>query len=350
VYILRYVSPSICGIKVSVISLGTWYLPRSSEKDEYGVYKVDVDETKKLIRYTYDSGINFIDTANRYHGAVSPVPLTHIGYAEKLIGKIISELNLERESLVIATKVAGEMASWPNGSGLSRKHILWQIKESLKRLQMEYIDVYYAHRFDPEVPKRETMSTFNDLVRLGYVRYLGMSNVPAHELIEYQMITDRYGYEPISFLQYRYNWLDRDIEKDIIPIAKRFGMALAVYSPLAQGLLTGKYIDISKKQWVIPPMSRGEISESVRKMFTNENLNKLIPFIEFAKSKGATATQLAIAWILHRSEQIGVPIIPIVSVSNVNQLEEILCSLDIKLSSDDMKYLDEILKVSGVSQ
>ncbi len=347
---MRYVSPSICGVKVSVISLGTWYLPRSSEKDEYGIYKVDVDETKKLIRYAYDAGVNFIDTANRYHGAVSPVPLTHVGYAEKLIGKIISELNLERESLVVATKVAGEMASWPNGSGLSRKHILWQVKESLKRLQMEYIDVYYAHRFDPEVPKRETISTFNDLVRYGYIRYIGMSNIPAHELIEYQMIADRYGYEPISFLQYRYNWLDRDIEKDIIPIAKRFGMALAVYSPLAQGLLTGKYIDISKKQWVIPPMSRGEISEGVRKMFTNENLNKLIPFIEFAKSKGATATQLAIAWILHRSEQIEVPIIPIVSVSNVNQLEEILHSLDIKLSSDDMKYLDEILKVGEVGQ
>ncbi|MEM4786405.1 MAG: aldo/keto reductase, partial [Ignisphaera sp.] len=150
---MKYVSSSICGIKVSTISLGTWYLPRLNEKDEYGIYKIDVDETKRVFRYAYDVGINFIDTANRYHGAVSPVPLTHVGYAEKLIGRILSELGLERESIVIATKVAGEMASWPNASGLSRKHIMWQVRESLKRLQVEYIDVYYAHRFDPEVPK-----------------------------------------------------------------------------------------------------------------------------------------------------------------------------------------------------
>ncbi|MEM0005613.1 MAG: aldo/keto reductase, partial [Ignisphaera sp.] len=243
---MKYVSSSICGIKVSTISLGTWYLPRLNEKDEYGIYKIDVDETKRVFRYAYDVGINFIDTANRYHGAVSPVPLTHVGYAEKLIGRILSELGLERESIVIATKVAGEMASWPNASGLSRKHIMWQVRESLKRLQVEYIDVYYAHRFDPEVPKRETISTFNDLIRLGYIRYIGMSNIPAHELVEYQMIADRYGYEPIAFLQYKYNWIERDIERDIIPIARRFGMFLTVYSPLAQGLLTGKYLDASK--------------------------------------------------------------------------------------------------------
>lgn len=341
---MKYVSSPICGIKVSAISLGTWYLPRLNEKDEYGIYKVDVDETKKVFRYAYDVGINFIDTANRYHGAVSPVPLTHVGYAERLIGKILSELGLERESIVIATKVAGEMASWPNASGLSRKHIMWQVRESLKRLQVEYIDVYYAHRFDPEVPKRETISTFNDLIRLGYIRYIGMSNIPAHELVEYQMIADRYGYEPIAFLQYKYNWIERDIERDVIPIARRFGMFLTVYSPLVQGLLTGKYIDASKKQWIIPPMSRGEISEGLRKMFTDENLKRIALFIEFAKSKGITSTQLALAWILHRSDYLGVPIVPIISVSNVKQLEEIVISLDVKLSSDDMKYLDDIAK------
>ncbi len=341
---LRYISSPICGIKVSIISLGTWYLPRSSEKDEYGIYRIDVEETKRVFKYAYDSGINFIDTANRYHGAVSPVPLTHVGYAERVIGKIILELGLERESLVISTKVAGEMANWPNASGLSRKHIMWQIRESLKRLQMNYIDVYYAHRFDPETPKRETISTFNDLVRLGYIRYIGVSNIPASDLVEYQAIADKYGYEPISFLQYKYNWLERDIERDVIPIAKKFGVFLTVYSPLAQGLLTGKYIDIEKKQWIVPPMSRGEISEGPRRMFIEENLRRLLLFIEFAKSKDISPTQLAISWILHRSLQLGVSIIPIVSISNVKQLEEIVSSLDVKLSSDDMKYLDEIAK------
>ncbi|MCS7111555.1 MAG: aldo/keto reductase [Ignisphaera sp.] len=333
---------SVCGIKVSAISLGTWYLPRSGERDEYGIYKIDVDETKRVFKLAYDVGINFIDTANRYHGAVSPVPLTHVGYAERLIGRIIYELGLEREFFVIATKVAGEMASWPNASGLSRKHIMWQIRESLKRLQMEYVDVYYAHRFDPEVPKRETLSTFNDLVRFGYIRYVGVSNISAHDLVEYQMIANMCGYEPVSFLQYKYNWLERDIEKDIIPIARKFGMVLTVYSPLAQGLLTGKYVDTLKKQWIVPSMSRGEISDGVRKMFTDENLKKLHLFMEFAKSMNVSPTQLAIAWILHKSVHLEVPIVPIVSVSNAKQLEEIVSSLDVKLGSDDLEYLDGV--------
>ncbi len=334
------------GLKVSVLCLGTWYLPRSNTKDSFGIYEVDVDGTKRLLKKVIDAGINFIDTANRYHGAVAPVPLTHVGYVEKLLGKLLKELNVDRESLVIATKVGGDMASWPNGTGLSRKHVMWQIRESLSRLQMSYVDIYYAHRFDPETPKREVMSTFNDLVRMGLVRYIGMSNIPAPDLVEYQMIADEYGYEPITVLQYRYNWLDRSIESDIIPVAKRFGMGLAVYSPLAQGLLTGKYVDVKTGKWVIPPGSRGEISEGLRTMFTDENLKKLIKFVEFAQSKGVTPTQLAIAWILKKSEEFNTPIIPIIGATKENHIDEAVEALKVNLTSDDMKALDEISKQS----
>jgi len=130
-----------------------------------------------------------------------------VGYAGRLLGAAIRELGLEREELVIATKVAGRMSPGPNGEGLSRKHVMWQVRESLRRLQTERIDVYYAHTFDPETPKLETLTTFSDLVRQGLVRYIGMSNIPEHHLAEYAVLAEERGLEPIVVLQYCYNLL-----------------------------------------------------------------------------------------------------------------------------------------------
>jgi len=341
--VLKYVRLSNnSGLKVSALCLGTWHIPRLSEKDEFGVHGIDVDEFRRILRFAYDSGINFIDTANRYHGAIAPVPLTHVGYAEKLLGRLIRELGIDRESLVVSTKVAGEMAPWPNGRGLSRKHVMWQIRESLSRLGLSYIDIYYAHSHDPETPKREVMSTFNDLVRSGYVRYIGMSNIPAHDLVEYEMIAEDLGFEPITVLQYRYNWLERDVERDIIQIAKRFGMGLTAYSPLAQGVLAGRYIDPRERRWAIPDLSRATYYSDVKRYFTEENLRRVLAFIEVARSKGVTPAQLAIAWLLKRSEMDGVPIIPIVGVSRRDQLEELLGGLEVRLGNEDLKHLSEI--------
>jgi len=159
VAIMKYIRLSQnSGVKVSTLCLGTWYLPRAQAVDEFGVHQIDVEETRRILTKAFDLGINFIDTANRYHGAVAPVPLTHVGYAEKLLGRLLKELGVDRESLVITTKVGGDMAPWPNGTGLSRKHVMWQIRESLKRLQMDYVDIYYAHRHDPGTPKRGAIS------------------------------------------------------------------------------------------------------------------------------------------------------------------------------------------------
>ena len=334
-----------CGLKVSVVSLGTWHLPRLPERDEAGAYKIDYEEFKRVLKKAYDEGLTFIDTANRYHGGITPVPLTHVGNAERLLGRAIRELGLDREELVVATKVAGRMSPGPNGAGLSRKHIMWQIRESLKRLQMEYVDVYYAHVFDPDTPKLETLTTFNDLVRQGLVRYLGMSNIPAHHLVEYVMLAREWRLEPIVVLQYRYNLLDRSIERDIIPIAKRFGMGVAAYSPLAQGLLTGKYVDFEAKKWVVPPLSRGTYQDFSR-FFTRENLELMMRLNELAREKGITMAQLATAWVINMGERVwGVPIVPIVGVSRLRHLEEAIEAADVKLSHDDLKALDEL--VSG---
>ncbi|MGB9896003.1 MAG: aldo/keto reductase, partial [Thermoproteota archaeon] len=121
---MKYVNLGNSGLKVSQICLGSWHLPRSKERDEYGVLKVDVEETKKVVKIAFDQGINFIDTANRYHGAMSPVDFNHLGNAERVLGEVLKDY--ERESFVIATKVGGQMAQWVNGQGLSRKHIFWQ--------------------------------------------------------------------------------------------------------------------------------------------------------------------------------------------------------------------------------
>ncbi|RLF00052.1 MAG: aldo/keto reductase [Thermoprotei archaeon] len=335
-----------CGLKVSVVSLGTWHLPRLPERDEAGAYKIDYEEFKRILKRAYDEGLTFIDTANRYHGGITPVPLTHVGNAERLLGRAIRELGLDREELVVATKVAGRMSPGPNGAGLSRKHIMWQIRESLKRLQMEYVDIYYAHVFDPDTPKLETLTTFNDLVRQGLARYLGMSNIPAHHLVEYVMLAREWRLEPIVVLQYRYNLLDRSIERDIIPIAKRFGMGIAAYSPLAQGLLAGKYVDFKSRKWVIPPLSRGTYQDFSR-FFTDENLELMLKLNEFARERGLTMAQLATAWVINMGERVwGVPIIPIVGVSRLQHLEEALEAADVKLTHDDLKALDEIVKSS----
>mgnify|MGYP000181291149 CR=1 FL=1 len=160
---------------------------------------------------------------------------------------------------------------------------MWQIRESLKRLGIEYVDIYHAQLYDPETPKWEVMTAFNDLVRMGLTRYIGISNIPAQELVEYVMIAENLGLEPIAVLQYKYNLLEREIEKDIIPIAKKIGMGLAVYSLLAQGVLAGRYVDIKDRKWIVPILSRAIYYEGVWRYFTDEKLKKILHLIEFQR-------------------------------------------------------------------
>ncbi|HDD69182.1 MAG TPA: aldo/keto reductase [Candidatus Korarchaeota archaeon] len=339
---MRYVRLSKnSGLKVSIISLGTWHLPRLPERDEAGAYRIDVDEFRRVLKLAHDEGVIFLDTANRYHGGISPVPLTHVGNAEKLLGELLK--GYERESWVIATKVAGRMRPGPNGEGLSRKHVMWQISESLRRLRTDYVDLYYMHRHDPETPKLEIMRTFTYLVRQGLVRYIGASNVPAIDLVEFVELAERYMLEPITALQYKYNLIERKIEADIIPVAKRFGMGLVVYSPLAQGVLTGKYVDREGRKWRIPPLSRATYMKWIAdRYFTDSMLEFMLKFIEFAEEKDLTPAQLALAWTINMKKVWEMPIIPIISVSRLSHLEEAIAASEVELNRSDLDYLDEI--------
>ena len=331
---MEYVRLGPSGVKVSRLCLGTWHLPRMGELDEYGVPRVDVEEFRRVLKRAVDAGINFIDTANRYHGAQTPVDLRHVGNAERLLGRLLKEY--DREMFVISTKVRGRMAAWPNGEGLSRKHIMWQIRESLRRLDMEYVDVYLTHWPDPDTPKLETLRALNTLVERGWVHYIGSSNEPPEGIVESMELAARYGLYGYVTIQDRYNLFAREIEKAKIPVARRYGLALMAYSPLAQGFLTPKYLG------GVPALSRATYSESVRRRLTRENLEVVGELNGIAGELGVTLPQLAIAWLIHKERELGVTIIPVIGVSSVEQLEENLGALEVKLDGDTVKRLEGV--------
>lgn len=206
------------GLKVSEISLGSWLT--------YGGY-VERENAVKAIETAYGLGVNFFDTANVYEK----------GAAEKVLGETLR--GFPRESYVLATKVFGVMGEGPNDRGLSRKHITEQCHASLKRLGAEYVDIMYCHRYDPETPIEETLRTLDDLVRQGKVLYVGVSEWTAAQMTEALAVADRYLLDHIVVNQPIYNMFERYIEKEIIPLGQRKGIGQVVFSPLAQGLLTG---------------------------------------------------------------------------------------------------------------
>ncbi|KHF33230.1 L-glyceraldehyde 3-phosphate reductase [Paenibacillus sp. P1XP2] len=212
------------GLKVSEISLGSWLT--------YGGY-VERENAVNSIKTAYDLGINFFDTANVYEK----------GAAEELVGEALKAY--PRESYVLATKAFWPMGDGPNDRGLSRKHITEQVHASLKRLKHDYVDIFYCHRHDPETPLEETLRAIDDLIRQGKVLYAGVSEWQASQIAEALGVADRYLLDRIVVNQPQYNMFHRYIEKEIMPLCERSGIGQVVFSPLAQGLLTGKYTSAS---------------------------------------------------------------------------------------------------------
>ncbi|MGC8636361.1 MAG: aldo/keto reductase [Thermoprotei archaeon] len=322
------------GLEVSAISYGTWHLPVSPETYPDGVHKVDVETSTKIIKRAIDLGINFFDTANTYVGTVSDTPAhyPHSGTSERILGDVLK--GYERESLVVATKVRARMAGFPNGEGLSRKHIRWQIRESLARLNMNYVDIYYIHWRDDHVPHEETLSVLNDLVHEGLVHYLGISNHPAQDMIDFQETAERKNLEKFSIMQEAYNMLQRGIEQSKVPVARQHGMALAAYVPLAQGVLAGRYLG------GVPQGSRATLEKGLVN-FVEATKEKVRRLKEIADSKGIKLSQLALAWLMNID--LGITVVPLIGATSVEELEEDVDAVNVSLSRDDMKAIDEIL-------
>lgn len=305
------------GLKVSEISLGSWLT--------YGA-STEKDTAVQIIDKAYDLGINSFDTANVYE----------TGEAEKIVGDALAKY--PRESFVLATKVFWPMGDGPNDRGLSRKHVFEQLHASLKRLKMDYVDIYYCHRYDPETPVDETLRTIDDMVRQGKVLYVGVSEWTAAQIVEGLGVSDRYLLDRIVVNQPQYHMFNRYIEKDVIPTSQKNGISQIVFSPLAQGVLTGKY----KRGQGLPQGSRATDPKSnmyMNALLEDEVLAKVEKLEGVAKELDFSLSQLALAWVLRQPNVASA----IVGASKPHQIEENVKASGVKLSEEVVENIESIL-------
>ncbi|WP_424767216.1 aldo/keto reductase family protein [Paenibacillus sp. sgz302251] len=306
------------GLKVSEISLGSWLTYGNS---------VDDGTAARTIAQAYDLGINFFDTANVYMR----------GKAEEVVGEALR--GYARESYVIATKVYGDMGDGPNDRGLSRKHILEQANASLKRLGLDYVDLYYCHRFDPNTPVDETLRTLEDLVRSGKILYVGVSEWTAAQMQEALQIADKYLLDRIVVNQPQYHMFHRTIENEIIPLGERNGISQVVFSPLAQGVLTGKYSSGNAGK---PEGSRALDSSSnmyIGGYLSDWHLSRVEQLKALAAEAGCSVAQLAIAWVLRLPNIASA----LVGASRPEQIIENSKASEVKLSDELLLGIESIL-------
>jgi aryl-alcohol dehydrogenase-like predicted oxidoreductase len=310
------------GVKVSEISLGSWLTYGGSVAEE---------QARACINRAYELGINFFDTANVYMR----------GVAEEIVGRALK--GFERDSYFLATKVYFPMGEGPNDSGLSRKHITEQCHASLKRLGVDYVDLYQCHRYDEDTPLEETLRTLDDLVRQGKVLYVGVSEWTAEQIADALRLAKEMNLDRIVSNQPRYNMIQRQIEAEIIPLCEREGVGQVVFSPLAQGVLTGKYRPGEAPE-------RGtraadpESSLFMRRLMNEEDLSAVDQLRSVASDAGLSLSQLALAWIL-RHDNVSSAII---GASRPEQVEDNAQAAGVRLSPEAVSEVDGILE--GVIQ
>ena len=310
------------GVRVSEVCLGSWLT--------YGAAK-DEAIARDCIEKAYDLGINFFDTANVYAR----------GATEKVVGNVLGRY--PRESYVLATKVYFPMGKGANDRGLSRKHIIEQCNASLKRLNVEYIDLYQAHRYDPSVPLSETLIAFDHLVQQGKILYYGVSEWSAGQIAHAADLVRLAGLSPIASNQPQYSMIKRDIEAEIMPLCHREGIGIINFSPLAQGILTGKY----KPGEALPEGSRA--SDPNQNTFMNKGqldqdllvrVQKLVPL---AEREGLTMSQLALAWCLRNEALSSV----IIGATKASQVEENVKASGRKLSPETLSAIEDLFGSSS---
>jgi voltage-dependent potassium channel beta subunit len=306
------------GVKLSEIGLGGWLTFGSA---------FDADQGRAVMDRAFELGINFFDSANAYGR----------GRCEDLWGQLLA--GRRRASYVLATKCFFPMGDGPNDKGLSRKHVFEQCHASLKRLRTDYIDLYQCHRFDPNTPLEETVRVMDDLIRQGKVMYWGFSEWSAEQIEQCLRLCSEGGWYKPRSSQPRYSLIDRGIEKDVMPLCRTAGIGQVTFSPLVQGILTGKY----KPGQDVPEGSRAAddrqnmfIKDRLKDQSLLEKVQRLVPI---AKEHGTTMSQLALAWILRRSEVSSV----IVGASRPEQLDENAAASGMTLDDATARRVEEIV-------
>lgn len=315
---MNYRNVGNSGLKVSEIALGSWMTDLNGTKN--------ADIAADTLRLAYENGINFFDCADAYSG----------GEAERFLGRVLGEY--PRHSLVISSKVFFPMGSGPNDWGLSRKHIFESIDRTLKNMKLDYLDLYYCHRFDTTTPLEETLQALSDLVRQGKILYYGVSEEWSAARLEAAFhIIEKKNLYPITSLQPQYNMIDRYIEDEIMDVCRKYGVGITPFSPLAQGLLTGKY----KKGQPYPEGSRAthQADKQINNLLTDENLDKVEKLSKIADDLGVTMSILALAWILQHDTVCSV----ITGASHAGQLKSNLAAAGLRPGDDVMTQIDAIL-------
>ncbi|PBK93992.1 Aldo keto reductase [Armillaria gallica] len=330
---MQYVRLGNSGLKVSKIILGCM----SYGSTEWQPWVLSKEQGIEHIKAAYDAGINTFDTADTYSN----------GLSEVILGEAIKTHNIPRERIVVLTKVYGVVGDAPNVSlfgdpkadsegyvnrhGLSRKHIFDAVKGSLKRLQLDYIDVLQCHRFDYQTPIAETMQALHDVVKAGYVRYIGMSSCHAYQFHAMQNYAIQNKLTPFISMQNHYSLAYREEEREMFPTLKMFGVGSMPWSPLARGKLTRPNSEQKATR-------RGEVDKVLSRYAGSESTDLIVDRVDtLAKKKGITMAQLSIAWLLSK-EGVTAPVVGTTSVENLTQL---IGAIHITLTEEDKKFLEE---------
>jgi len=313
------------GLFVSELCLGTMTFG-GSEGMWRSLGALSPADAERLIGQAFDAGINFIDTADVYAGGIS----------EEITGQALKNLKIPRADVVVATKVFGEMGTGPNSRGASRHHILEGVKASLGRLQLDHIDLYQIHGFDPVTPIEETVRALDQLVRHGHVRYVGVSNWAAWQIAKALGIAERLGLARFESLQAYYSVAGRDLERELIPMLRSEGLGLLVWSPLAGGLLSGKYADANgpesgsrRTAFDFPPVDRDRARACIEVMR------------EVAQGHFVSIARVALAWLLHQPQVTSV----IIGAKRPEQLADNLAAAALRLSAADIERINAVSRL-----
>jgi aryl-alcohol dehydrogenase (NADP+) len=311
------------GTKVSRLALGMMTYGAKSWRE----WVLEWDESAPLIRKALEAGINFLDTADVYS----------LGASEEITGRAVKEFAANRDEVVIATKVFNPMSDGLNDKGLSRKHIMASIDRSLKRLGTDYVDLYQIHRFDPETPIEETCEALNDVVRAGKALYVGASSMYAWQFQSMLYFQRSNGLAEFVTMQKHYNLVYREEEREMNPLCLHEGIGLIPWSPLARGFLAGNRKANEDKQKA--ETTRARTDDFAHKLYYRESDFTLVDRIsEVAEARGVKNAQVALAWILGKP---GVSA-PIIGASKMYQLEDAIAAMEIELTADEVKKLEEV--------
>ena len=311
------------GLIVSEICLGTMTFGGESQGIWAAIGQLDQDAVTAIVRTAIERGVNFLDTADVYHA----------GRSEMLTGQALKTLGVARDSVVVATKVLGRMGPGPNQTGLSRAHILHAVDASLKRLQLDYIDLYQIHGRDPVTPLEETLGALNDCVRAGKVRYIGLCNLSAWEITKALWISQREGFARFESVQAYYTLAGRDLEREIVPLARDQQLAILPWSPLAGGLLSGKFTRDGKG-----PQGARRLSFDFPPVDRDRLFNCIDAMRPIADSHGVSVARVALAYLLHKPHVTSV----IIGAKTGEQLTDNLDATELRLSSEEMGVLDKV--------